>query len=453
MIHAQQLSAEPLKLTGLQPKTWRKRVSRVVELVASDVVAGIVLYMPTDLFLQASRTEYQPIFDELLLQMTKAKSIVFVFEDNLAGNFAMRDYETKRPVPLRELEEQHERATKEGWSEWSMQKLEMRIARQRDADRRKDEIAWFTKQLLSSGVPVSPFYIRSDVTIRLQEFLQELDQGVFLRLYVPNARYQADQLQSLIKVLERYLAQVEGSHFAVDLQKTPTGTVYVFKTQDGPTDLKSLDAAVSRFDEFMKQCGDDPTAAEAVLRAQGTSDDDATYLVARYARDYQRLMLDVKHELEHKRLLLRHRLENDLIEIGSGFSPQTLQVQGPSALLGLSSDPRPVAISVDTINVVTGDQIVTRADQIVNGGINYTTQDREIMHLLLRFADRLEALQLRSDLDQLKDPSTPEPAKLTGKQRLVAFLHRAATKAGEVTEKIAVETLSKYLESLLSGKP
>ncbi len=62
---------------------------------------------------------------------------------------------------------------------------------------------------------------------------------------------------------------------------------------------------------------------------------------------------------------------------------------------------------------VAGDQIVTRADQIVNGGINYTTQDREIMHLLLRFADRLEALQLRSDLDQLKDPSTPEPAKLT----------------------------------------
>jgi hypothetical protein len=71
----------------------------------------------------------------------------------------------------------------------------------------------------------------------------------------------------------------------------------------------------------------------------------------------------------------------------------------------------------------------------------------------MKFADRMESLQLRSDLDQLKDPSSPQTAKLTGKQRLVAFLHRAGAKAVEVGGKVAVEALSKYLEGLLLGKP
>jgi hypothetical protein len=49
-----------------------------------------------------------------------------------------------------------------------------------------------------SGAEVAPFYVRSDVTVRLQEFLADIEQGVFLRLFVPDERFQADQLKGLL---------------------------------------------------------------------------------------------------------------------------------------------------------------------------------------------------------------------------------------------------------------
>jgi hypothetical protein len=290
------------------------------------------------------------------------------------------------------------------------------------------------------------------VTIRLQEFLRDLDQGVFLRLFVPDARYQSEQLQGLLGLLERYLSRVENRRFSVDLEKTLAGVVYLFRSDEERVNLAEFDEAVGRFDHFMKMCGDDPESAATVLRKKGVPAEEITFLVSKYSRDYRRLLLDVRHEFDHKKLLLQQRLESDLLEISSGASLIKIEQQGPSALLSLANDPAPIEINIGSLSIVSGDQVLTLAEQVINGGIVYNTQDKELLTLFRQYAERLESLQLRSDLDQMKDESSPPPSKMTAKQRIVAFLHRAASKAASVSEKVAVEALSNYLEGLASGK-
>ena len=48
-------------------------------------------------------------------------------------------------------------------------------------------------------------------------------------------------------------------------------------------------------------------------------------------------------------------------------------------------------------------------------------------------------------------PAAPEPTRRNAKQRLLGFLRKAAAKAVDVGEKVAVEVLTKYLDSMVKG--
>ena len=84
-------------------------------------------------------------------------------------------------------------------------------------------------------------------------------------------------------------------------------------------------------------------------------------------------------------------------------------------------------------------------------GVEYNEIDRQLLAVINNNTNDLQALQYRSDLDQLKDSSASEIARRNSKQRLVAFLRKAAHKAGDVAQKVATEALTKYLESLIKS--
>ena len=111
-----------------------------------------------------------------------------------------------------------------------------------------------------------------------------------------------------------------------------------------------------------------------------------------------------------------------------------------------------VDVNIGNISVVNSNKVQTEIEHIINGTTSYNDNDRLLLELFSCYADRLEALQCRSDLDQLKDSSTPEPAPQNAKQRLVGFLRKSAQKVGGVAEQVAVKTLSEYLESILKGR-
>jgi hypothetical protein len=412
-------------LHGLRGRGWRLRLELLRTMIASGELSATILYLPTPTLLHCAKEEFRDIWREVLGELKKTRSIVFVFEDNLAGRFKRFDW----------LEE-------DGPSEDEVYGAEGSTVRQ--------DVIEFLKAFHEMGIEIVPFSRRADVTVRLQEFLQDLDEGIFLRLYVPRGRYQSEQLASFLRVFERYLRQVESRPFSVDWLKTELGTLYLFKSDDAMPKLDEINSMVSRFDAFMSLCKDDPRAAEKALAEIGVDEMSSSHVVALYAKEYGRLLMDVRHEFEHKKLLLQHRFESELLEVGADRLVPRLESGHPSAFLSLAGNFGPISINFTGSNVQSGNTLAT-VEQMLNGGITYSDYDRELFRLFERHADSLEAAQLRSDLDQLKDRDLPQASKKTAKQKILSFLHKTMATAGEGASKIAADALAAYLEKMVTG--
>lgn len=439
----------PMELDKVKPPTWSKRAKVIEELAVSGELAATIIYLHTSLLLQASNSDYQSAFSEILSQCNRSKTIVFIFQDNLDGIFAMRHWQTRKPMKLKQLEQALDEMD-EYKSSFRYERIQNAITRLKDYVGRKTEVDTLIANIYKSGAEVAPFFARSDVTIRLQEFLGDIEQGVFLRLFVPNDRIQAEQLKSLLSVLERYLRQVEDQDFSIDSRKSENGIVYVFRSDIMGKSLKSLSDAFLRFDSFMTMCGNNPENAVEILKRQGLSDYDSTFFVERYSRDYKRLILDTRHEFERKSLLLKQRLEADVLDQG-GQPAISWSNEGVSSIVSAAATGGTVSINIGSLSVIDSPKVHYEVEKLINGSIVYNDNDRLLFDIFSRYADGLESLQCRSDLDQLKDNTVAEPARQNAKQRLNGFLRKAANKAGEMAEKIAVETLSRYLDSLLKG--
>jgi hypothetical protein len=439
-----------LALDRVTPRTWLKRAAYVHALHARGNLAATFIYLHSTLLLQASKSAYREAFLAIVQAARPAKVLIFVFQDNLDGNYAMRHGATGEPMTVAQI--QSIIASEATHDEYDFYRVRLRssLERLKDYEARKAEVDAFVRSLYDLGVEIAPFYQRSDVTIRLQEFLGDVEQGIFLRLFVPTDRLQAEQLGGLLNVLERYLRQIERQEFSIDTRKSAKGIVYLFRAQAELKDLENLNEAFGRFDTFMKLCGDDPSRAGQVLQAKGVRDQEAASLVERYAKDYKRLVLDARHEFERKGLALRQRLENEVVE-GGALPMVTWSNQTLTGLLAAAATGQNVQINVGTMSVINAEHIQTEVDQIINGHVSYTSNDHALLDLVARYAERLEALQCRSDLDQLKDASTAEPARQNAKQRLVGFLKKVAQKTGSMAERVAVEALARYLESVLKS--
>lgn len=361
----------------------------------------------------------------------------------------MRHWQTRIPMTLQQLNEVLKETNAEEGRSFRAERIENAITRLEEYESRKSEVEILIAEIYESGAEVAPFYARSDVTIRLQEFLGDIEQGVFLRLFVPNDRLQADQLKSLLSVLERYLRQVEDQDFSIDSRKSEKGVVYVFRSDITRSNLRSLNDAFLRFDSFMTMCGDHPEQALEILKRQGISDYDSSFFVERYSRDYKRLILDSKHEFERKSLLLKQRLEADVLDQG-GLPAISWSNESVSSIVSVAAGGT-VSINIGNLSVVNSQKVHNEVENIINGTMVYNDNDRVLLDLFSRYNDGLEALQCRSDLDQLKDDTVTEPARQNAKQRLTGFLRKAANKAGDIVGNIAVETLTGYLDSLLKG--
>ena len=438
-----------LELDRRTPKTWEKHAQTLQKLADADDLAGTVLYLHTTLLLKASEPKYRAEFEKILVQAQRSKAIAFVFQDNLDDVFSPRDTETQEPMTVAQLEAELQLA-EQSYEEWNIRRLEGAIRRLNDFEARKADVATLLSILYGADIQVAPFFLRSDTTIRLQEFFHDIEQGVFLRLFVPSDRLQADQLRSLLEVLERYLQQVEGKDFSIDSTKSERGVVYAFRSGTASENLQTLNEAFARFDAFMKLCGDRPERGAELLRMAGVSDDQSTFLVEKYARDYRRLLLDTRHEFERKSLMLKQRLESESTDDPQGISV-TWPKDGLSSLVGTLATSGNISISVGSLSVVTGQTVSAVIDSVVNGSISYNDNDRLLLSLFDRYTDGLEALQCRSDLDQLKDETVSEPTRQNARQRLMGFLRKSAKKAGEVAETVAVDALTKYLETLMKG--
>lgn len=299
------------------------------------------------------------------------------------------------------------------------------------------------------NIEVLPFRKRSDVTIRMFEALEDAQSGVFLRLYVPHGRYQSEQLEDFLTLFNRYLRDIEGKNFSIDVQRTNQGTTYIFKGRGDVDGLEDLHEATERFDRFLVLVQNEPDAAERFLLQAGTSSNEAGFIISKYSRSFRRLLLETRHEFERKRLMLVQQMEAELLDFSDTNILPTPTDDQISALFSVVGNTAPVTINVAPGSISVNSKVAL--ENIVSGGIQYTNEDRAIIELLSKVQNQVEAIQLRSDLDRLKDSSTSPEEKRTAVQKLKGFLYSAGNIVGKTVENICTEALVAYLNSLTKG--
>jgi len=148
-----------------------------------------------------------------------------------------------------------------------------------------------------------------------------------------------------------------------------------------------------------------------------------------------------------KMLDLRQRLESEAFEVTHDTSlaiPQSVQ---PITLLALPHNPDPISFTISNSSVIINPGIQSYVEQAIYGDIHYNTEDKELLHLFERYAERLESVVLRSELEQLKDTSSSEAERKTAKQKIAGFLSKVAPAIGQS----ALTVLTAYLEKVLTG--
>lgn len=322
---------------------------------------------------------------------------------------------------------------------------------QRDFVEKQTEQTQRVKQLLKflqeSKVEIIPYRNRKEISLRVHYFLDGIDKGVFFHLYVPNGRYQEDQLASFFRLFESYMQRVENLQFVIETRRTLHAQIYEFKSKNMIINSSEMEVGFSRFESFMSLCQNDQKQAEALLLRAGVNPSEASRLMTKYFKEYQRLLLDIEHERERKMLDLRQKLESEAFELTNDTSLVVSKSVQPTALLSLPHNLDPFSIAISNSSVVINPGIQSYIEQAIYGDIHYTTEDKELLHFFDRYAERLEAIRLRSDLEQFKDPSSSEVERKTAKQKIAGFLSKVAPAIGQS----ALTVLTAYLEKILTG--
>jgi hypothetical protein len=427
------------------PKNWLRIVELVRGLRREKRLALVFVYAPTATLLLLAEDQFDSPRPVLLDELQAAKALFFVYEDNaqriiepLPWEVDDRDDQTleRLDIPWPTLNRSAGLRTRETWLEEHTDDIERAKA--------------LLDELTERGIEIAPFRKRSDVTLRMFEALEEAQAGVFLRLYVPHGRYQSEQFEDFLTLFSRYLREVEGKEFSVDVQRTARGTTYVFKGRGEASSVDDLRAATGRFDSFLTLSQANPGAAEQQLVQSGAPAREAAFIVAKYARSLRRLNMEVRHEFERRRLLLSQSLDSELLDAKDATLLPVSPEDHPSALFAVIGNAAPVTINLP--NAVLAHGGAGAVAQVVSGGVTYSSEDKELLLLIESLEDRVEALRLRSELDRLKDLATRPEERRTAAQKLKSFLYRGASYVGRKVDDVGTQLLVAYLDRLVSGK-
>lgn len=426
-------------------KNWRKIIALATRLNDEGRLVAVIGYLPTSSMLVVVDKEYDSVRPLLFDQVARVRSLIFVFEDNLGGEIEPPHWELVEEddelleasdTPWRTFVAQHKYPTKNAWREANAEAIA--------------GVDVFLADLAKRGIEVTPFRKRSDVTLRVFDLIDQIQSGEFLKLYVPHGRYQSEQFEDFLTTLSRYLRDVEGTEIAIETQRTPRGSTYVFKAAAPGTNIETLRDASTRFDAFLSLASREPAKAEAQLVAAGRSPVEATFITQKYGRAHRRLTLEMRHEGERRQLVLRQQFENDVEEgLVESLPPLPLD-QAVSGLFAVVANAAPVTINVhgSVASAASGAQIGAVVAQL-----EYTQEDARILEQIDGLPDQVERLRLRSELERLKDPATSPESKRTAVSKLKSFLYAATRYTAKKIDEVGTAVLIKYLEGQLGGRP
>lgn len=461
----------------VQPKTWLRRCNSILKDIEQGQLHGIIIYIATPLFLQASKDEYYEYWKQLLTIMKKTKSLIIAYEENMHENFDFYDYDQKRYLNLKQINrrinklkkeikkyppkktvndgnyfdvEEEIKITEEGIAknnqenvkvditrgvlEYKLFKLEKAKERIEDYQSRTDRVSEFIEGILSSGIELSTFKEKQIIAYRIETFLEELVKDVFFSVYVPREQVFSDEFGQFLKIFEKYLQQIEGLNFTVDSQTSVNGITYFFRSKDSAVDLAKFSNSLKRFDDFIDLCSKNPDSALEILKNKFPNPTKALEIIQDFTKKYQRLSIDIKHQQQRIQLTMKQEIEAALLEFN---------IQGTAALM-FDMD----GSIKKSINFVESNLQLT---ELAKNNRRYSEEDFVIIDLAKKYGEENEIVSIKSNIEKLKDMQMSFSERQTAMDKVKSFLIRTGRKAMKHAEDIGVKVLTTYLESQVKG--
>lgn len=271
---------------------------------------------------------------------------------------------------------------------------------------------------------------------------------VYVRIYVSDERYQAEQIKAFIRLFESYLNRIEQWPVRVDALRSGKGTSFVFKVPKGSDSTRTpvLRTTITTFEAFMELCRNNAVEAERLMNKIGTPTDQSADWVMKYTKDYVRLKLEWRQEFERRRQQFYHALETieQELQLSGNFAEAEVVLEGSlttGTLFGSGRD------SV-TVNINTTEQnqakIEALKEQFFGSGIVYTPEEQEVIRLIREnVTNEEEVITLVAELDQGKDETAEPEVRRSAWQRLKAGIQRNAPTIADAAFRATVDLIIK----------
>lgn len=277
------------------------------------------------------------------------------------------------------------------------------------------------------------------------------------RVYIPSERLYATEAERLLSLFRDWLITTRGRGIRQTGYSTASGKMYEFFA-DTSVIRSNLQEEFDNFSSFLALCVTDISAAADMLIPLGLGRIIRADFVARVGREVRQLQTDLTHERERRIMIIRHSIENELVDSGSDL--RTIPRAGIQALIEslvprptasdsfvLLAAPQPTATTAPvTLNI--NSQIISAVEstivQNVQGTIHLGLQANQLLELINEFGG-YQRRELESAVYELEDMDAPVTARSAAKRRLKTFLEQIAGSARDVGFKL----LEKYIEDKL----
>lgn len=389
---------------------------------------------------------YENVVKRLLELIKKKKHIIFIYKENLLGNFSYFK-SVKIDDEVFELDEKEDylhysKRDIISWLEFhGIEKTEVEYL---------EIVRTFIKTLNGGGLNVLPYAKLIDVEISGQNFIENIAEGLLFRIYVPNERIWSNEFDKFITLFRDYASSISQKELKITQNRTDLGIICSLYSFNDTTE-QDINDLYKEFTTFMDMCASNPDEARKHIENFNIPEIQKQRIFQKYIKESQRLTLDLKHEREIKFISIKHRLENELQE--SQLSQEIIDYVNTA--LPDSKETKNILSSRTVINtqiININPNIIGKVEGIVcneiNGNINFTPEEQELNKLIENFAGELtEVTKLKTALYELKDTATTKEQKRSSWQKLYGFIGKVADKIGDV----GVALLTKYIEQKMNG--
>ncbi len=293
---------------------------------------------------------------------------------------------------------------------------------------------------------------REEKNRALSNYIEELDLGTVMKLFIPKGRLHEETTDKFIFLLQNYGRNVKNIPISIHSIPSKKGVLYIFKVNT-VSEIINIPSLVGELSSFLEVCNSDPQKAKEIINNANAGDIDTENIVMKYSIEAKRILLDIQHEKEFKMLSVRQMLEKELEEVNIGEATSAYlnkQINNDSVVIELSNPVSSGVFEGENLSSEENMQIAA-AKRIIENDVKglsaLSSDERIVLKVLENAATGEERTNLRTAIFVINDNSLPIEERKSAKGAVTKFLLRQAKNI----ESSAYKLLDAYLKSTILG--